>query len=88
MSKPPIILIMADQLRWDCLSTYGKLPVPTPHLDTDPVKTRNRAADAPAETSGLRERLLRWGRSMPLHESPCPAPEPPFIRLSTDTHRP
>lgn len=31
--QPHIILIMADQLRWDCLSCYGNHPVQTPNLD-------------------------------------------------------
>ncbi|MGH7177775.1 MAG: sulfatase-like hydrolase/transferase, partial [Tepidisphaeraceae bacterium] len=31
--RPHIILLMADQLRRDCLSCYGDLPVRTPHLD-------------------------------------------------------
>ncbi len=30
---PPIVFITADQLRLDCLSAYGTLPVRTPHLD-------------------------------------------------------
>lgn len=31
--RPHIVLIMADQLRWDCLSCYGSFPVQTPNLD-------------------------------------------------------
>ena len=31
--QPHIILIMADQLRWDCLSCYGNHPVQTPNID-------------------------------------------------------
>ncbi|NKB71624.1 MAG: sulfatase-like hydrolase/transferase [Candidatus Latescibacteria bacterium] len=33
MDQPHIVLIMADQLRWDCLSCYGDHPVQTPNLD-------------------------------------------------------
>lgn len=32
-TRPHIILLMADHLRADCLSCYGKLGVRTPHLD-------------------------------------------------------
>ncbi len=32
-SQPHIILLMADQLRIDCLGAYGSLPVATPNLD-------------------------------------------------------
>jgi arylsulfatase A-like enzyme len=33
MRKPHIVLLMADQLRLDCLSCYSDLPVKTPNLD-------------------------------------------------------
>lgn len=31
--KPNVLLITADQLRWDCVGFSGKYPVRTPHLD-------------------------------------------------------
>jgi len=31
--RPHVVLLMADHLRWDCLSSYGDLAVRTPHLD-------------------------------------------------------
>lgn len=34
MKQPNIILIMTDQLRWDCLGYAGHPDVKTPYLDT------------------------------------------------------
>lgn len=34
MNKPNLLLIMADQLRWDCLGCMGNPVIKTPHLDT------------------------------------------------------
>ena len=34
MSRPNIILLMTDQLRWDCLGYAGHPDVKTPYLDT------------------------------------------------------
>ena len=31
--KPNILLITADQLRYDCIGSSGKYPVHTPYLD-------------------------------------------------------
>ena len=31
--KPHIVVLMADQMRFDCLSAYGDLAVKTPHMD-------------------------------------------------------
>jgi arylsulfatase A-like enzyme len=33
VNRPDILLIHADQHRWDCLGSYGNPDVRTPHLD-------------------------------------------------------
>ncbi len=48
--QPPIIFILCDQMRWDCLSCLGHPDVRTPHLDAlagDGVVFRNVVTQSP-----------------------------------------
>lgn len=33
LNRPNVLLIMADQLRWDALSSYGQRAISTPNID-------------------------------------------------------